>query len=263
MFVIAGTLARSGLTQHLADGLLKVAARPSLVSPLLMAVAAALSAFFSNTSATGMLMPATQRIAQRTNRPAGQLLMPLAFASILGGTCTLIGTSTNLAGASLMTRLGMAPFTLFEFTLVGVLVTVAGIAYLALVGYRTIPQRDADDLSDAYHVRDYLAQLGIAEGSDAVGKTITSLKLRDRDMTPLAVVRDNKRLSARGNRKLAAGDIDWEHIFGDHGSRWFHTGGIFAALSATAPDVIIEALKCAKKHGTMTSYDLNYRPSLW
>jgi 2-dehydro-3-deoxygluconokinase len=59
------------------------------------------------------------------------------------------------------------------------------------------------------------------------------------------------------------GNIDWEHIFGEHGSRWFHTGGIFAALSATAPDVIIEALKCAKKHGTMTSYDLNYRPSLW
>ena len=70
----------------------------------------------------------------------------------------------------------------------------------------------------------------------------------------------------RGNTaasKLEAGDIDWEHIFGEHGSRWFHTGGIFAALSATAPDVIIEALKCAKKHGTMTSYDLNYRPSLW
>ncbi len=70
----------------------------------------------------------------------------------------------------------------------------------------------------------------------------------------------------RGNTaasKLEAGDIDWEHIFGEHGSRWFHTGGIFAALSATAPDVIIEALKSAKKHGTMTSYDLNYRPSLW
>lgn len=70
----------------------------------------------------------------------------------------------------------------------------------------------------------------------------------------------------RGNTaasKLAPGDIDWEHIFGEHGSRWFHTGGIFAALSATAPDVIIEALKSAKKHGTLTSYDLNYRPSLW
>lgn len=70
----------------------------------------------------------------------------------------------------------------------------------------------------------------------------------------------------RGNTaacKLQPGDIDWEHIFGAHGARWFHTGGIFAAISATAPDVIIEALRCAKKHGTMTSYDLNYRASLW
>ena len=63
--------------------------------------------------------------------------------------------------------------------------------------------------------------------------------------------------------KLKPGDIDWEHIFGEHGTRWFHTGGIFAALSASAPDVVIEALKCAQKHGTICSYDLNYRPSLW
>jgi 2-dehydro-3-deoxygluconokinase len=70
----------------------------------------------------------------------------------------------------------------------------------------------------------------------------------------------------RGNTaasKLKPGDVDWEHLFGEHGVRWFHTGGIFAALSAAAPDVIIEALSCAKRHGTITSYDLNYRPSLW
>jgi len=70
----------------------------------------------------------------------------------------------------------------------------------------------------------------------------------------------------RGNTaacKLKPGDIDWEHIFGTHGVRWFHTGGIFAAISNTAPDVIVEALNCAKKHGTITSYDLNYRASLW
>jgi 2-dehydro-3-deoxygluconokinase len=63
--------------------------------------------------------------------------------------------------------------------------------------------------------------------------------------------------------QLKAGDIDWELIFGELGSRWFHTGGIFAALSETTPDVVIEAVKIAKKHGTLVSYDLNYRPSLW
>ncbi len=63
--------------------------------------------------------------------------------------------------------------------------------------------------------------------------------------------------------QLEVGDIDWQRIFGDEGVRWFHTGGIFAALSATTPDVVIEAITAAKAHGTVVSYDLNYRPSLW
>ena len=72
--------------------------------------------------------------------------------------------------------------------------------------------------------------------------------------------------SDRGNTavsQLKEGDIDWDYIFGKLGARWLHTGGIFAALSDTTPGVVIEALKAAKKYGTMTSYDLNYRPSLW
>lgn len=63
--------------------------------------------------------------------------------------------------------------------------------------------------------------------------------------------------------QMKAGDIDWEKLFGEDGVRWFHTGGIFAALSDTTPEVVIEAVKVAKKHGTIVSYDLNYRPSLW
>jgi len=73
-------------------------------------------------------------------------------------------------------------------------------------------------------------------------------------------VSDRANTAAAG---LKPGDIDWEHVFGDCGSRWLHTGGIFAALSETSAQVAIEAVKCAKKHGTIVSYDLNYRPSLW
>lgn len=72
--------------------------------------------------------------------------------------------------------------------------------------------------------------------------------------------------SDRGNTaasQLKVGDIDWEYIFGELGVRWLHTGGIFAALSDSTPEVVIEAVKIAKKYGTMVSYDLNYRPSLW
>ena len=62
---------------------------------------------------------------------------------------------------------------------------------------------------------------------------------------------------------MAPGDVDWDHVFGELGSRWFHTGGIFAALSESAAATVIEAVKAAKRHGTVVSYDLNYRPSLW
>lgn len=70
----------------------------------------------------------------------------------------------------------------------------------------------------------------------------------------------------RGNSaasQLKPGDYDWDHIFGQLGARWFHTGGIFAALSESAAQITIEAVTAAKKHGTIVSYDLNYRPSLW
>src|SRR6188472_2306723 len=79
-------------------------------------------------------------------------------------------------------------------------------------------------------------------------------------------VRSALGVSDRGNSaasQLRRGDVDWEHLFGTLGVRWFHTGGIFAGLSATTPDVIEEALTAAARHGTVVSYDLNYRPSLW
>jgi len=63
--------------------------------------------------------------------------------------------------------------------------------------------------------------------------------------------------------QLKPGDFDWEHIFGKLGVRWLHTGGIFAARSESTPRLVIEAVQAAKKHGTIVSYDLNYRPSLW
>jgi 2-dehydro-3-deoxygluconokinase len=79
-------------------------------------------------------------------------------------------------------------------------------------------------------------------------------------------VRGAKGVPDRGNTaasQLKKGDINWEKIFGEDGVRWFHAGGIFAALSDTTPEVVIEAVKAAKQHGTIVSYDLNYRPSLW
>lgn len=98
---------------------------------------------------------------------------------------------------------------------------------------------------------------------DGIGRTVRNgLNFTERGFG----IRGAVGCSDRGNTaasQLKVGDIDWEYIFGELGVRWFHTGGIFAALSDTTGDVVIEAAKTAKKHGTFVSYDLNYRPSLW
>jgi 2-dehydro-3-deoxygluconokinase len=98
---------------------------------------------------------------------------------------------------------------------------------------------------------------------DGVGRTVRNgLNFTERGYG----IRGAVGVPDRGNSaasQLKPGDFDWEHIFGKLGSRWFHTGGIFAALSATTAELTIEAVKAAKKHGTVVSYDLNYRPSLW
>jgi len=98
---------------------------------------------------------------------------------------------------------------------------------------------------------------------DGIGRTVRNgLNFTERGFG----IRGAVGCSDRGNTassQLTPGDIDWDHVFGTLGSRWFHTGGIFAALSETTGPVVIEAAKAAKKHGTIVSYDLNYRPSLW
>lgn len=98
---------------------------------------------------------------------------------------------------------------------------------------------------------------------DGIGRTVRNgLNFTERGFG----VRGALGVSDRANTAALAlkkGDIDWEYIFGKLGSRWFHTGGIFAALSETTPDVVLEGVSAAKKYGTIVSYDLNYRPSLW
>ena len=98
---------------------------------------------------------------------------------------------------------------------------------------------------------------------DGIGRTVRNgLNFTERGFG----VRGAVGASDRGNTaasQLKPGDIDWDHLFGDLGARWLHTGGIFAALSETTAEVVVEAVTAAKRHGTVVSYDLNYRPSLW
>ena len=118
-------------------------------------------------------------------------------------------------------------------------------------------------------VEDFIMQGGVDvdyiqwRDYDGIGRTVRNgLNFTERGFG----IRGAKGVPDRGNTaasQIKQGDIDWEKIFGEEGVRWFHTGGIYAALSDTTPEVVIEAVQVAKKYGTIVSYDLNYRPSLW
>jgi 2-dehydro-3-deoxygluconokinase len=118
-------------------------------------------------------------------------------------------------------------------------------------------------------VEDFIMQGGVCtdfiqwRADDGIGRTVRNgLNFTERGFG----VRGAVGVPDRGNTaasQMKPGDVDWDHLFGKHGVRWFHTGGIFAALSETTAALTIEAVKAAKKHGTIVSYDLNYRPSLW
>src|ERR1700722_11425315 len=118
-------------------------------------------------------------------------------------------------------------------------------------------------------VEDFILQGGVDTGFikwvayDGVGRTVRNgLNFTERGFG----VRGAVGIPDRGNpaaSQLKPGDFDWDHIFGKLGARWLHTGGIFAALSAITAALTVEAVKAAKKHGVVVSYDLNYRPSLW
>jgi len=118
-------------------------------------------------------------------------------------------------------------------------------------------------------VEDFILQGGVSVDHiewvayDGIGRTVRNgINFTERGFG----VRGAVGVSDRGNTavsQLAPGDVDWDHLFGELGVRWLHTGGIFAALSESTAEVVVEAVTAAKKHGTVVSYDLNYRPSLW
>ena len=118
-------------------------------------------------------------------------------------------------------------------------------------------------------IEDFIMQGGVATDfllwrpDDGIGRTIRNgLNFTERGFGLRGAVGVSDRANSASSQ-LKPGDFDWENIFGRLGVRWLHTGGIFAALSATTAQLVIEAVKAAKKHGTIVSYDLNYRPSLW
>ena len=175
VFVLTGGLAKTGVVDTIGRRLQGIAGHSEFrMAAMVMMVAALCAAFMKNTTTTAIFLPVVLGIAIRKNISPSKLLMPLAFGAILGGTCTLIGTSTNLAVSGAMTRYGLQPFSMFELTSVGVAIVAIGMLYMLLVGLRLLPRREgADSLTEQYHVRQYMSEVLVLEGSPLIGKRLS------------------------------------------------------------------------------------------
>jgi di/tricarboxylate transporter len=182
---------------------------PTLAIAALTALAAALSAFMNNVGALALLMPVAIQAARRLELPPGKLLMPLAFGSILGGTTTLIGTPTNLIVSGFRDQAGLRGFTMFDFAPVGIAVTVVGVVFVALIGWRLVPARKSAGI-EGFETEAYLTEARVPEGSKAAGTTLRQIEsaLDESGAQVVGLVRNDVRVTAPSpGRVLRAGDI--------------------------------------------------------
>lgn len=177
LLVVTEGLVRTGALVELERLLRRLAARkPRFLELGLLAGAGLLSAFLSNTATVAALLPLVLGFARGRKQAPSQLLMPLAFAGILGGTCTLIGTSTNIVVSGALTRYGLEPFTFLELTPVGLPLLLLGLVYLTTAGKRLLPDYP-DETLERYGVRDFLAEVEVAPGSPWADKTLAEARV--------------------------------------------------------------------------------------
>ena len=159
-------------------------------------VGAALSAVMNNVTALALLMPLDIQTARKAGRSAGLTLMPLAFATILGGMVTLIGTPPNLIVSGFRAETTGQPFRMFDFAAVGGAVALAGLAFLALFGWRLLPRRESLEKGVEKQMRSYVAELVVPEGSRSDGMTRAAIETaaEKADATLVAITRRGRRI---------------------------------------------------------------------
>ena len=208
VLVVSAGLVRSGavflITRTLVDASRSLGAHITLMG----AIGGILSAFMNNVAALALLMPVDVQTARKAGRSPSLSLMPLSFATILGGMVTLIGTPPNIIIAAIREESLGAPFKMFDFAPVGGIAAIAGMTFVALVGWRLIPPRD-DSSSTSDDLAEYIAELTVPEDSKHIGNRLSELEAEAEktDVAILGLIRDGKRHYGQArNTTLKAGD---------------------------------------------------------
>lgn len=211
LFILTGGLVKTGIVDLIGRRLYAVAGKNQLLlTALIMITAAASASVLKNTTTTAMYLPVVLGIAEKAKIPPSKLLIPLAFGAILGGSCTLIGTSTNLAVSTAIERYGMSPYSMFELTLVGAVSAIVGILYMLTIGIRLLPERGGgDSFTEQYNIREYISEIIVLPDSHLIGKTLEEIDVNKKfDLNVLGIIRGNEeKILPNPKEKIQANDL--------------------------------------------------------
>lgn len=209
MLVLSRGLQTSGALDALTRAALPAQSGVATSMIALCGLGALLSGFMNNVGAMALLMPVALRLAVRLQLPPGQILMPLAFCTILGGMTTLIGTPPNLIVSGFRSQFGSSAFSMFDFLPVGLPVAIAGVAFVALLGWRLVPSRKQAGVED-FESGAYITEARVPENSKAAGMSLREMDvLLDKvDAQIIGMVHHDVHMTApRAWRKVQPGDI--------------------------------------------------------
>jgi len=211
VLVVSYGLTRSGAIELVTRRIIATPRSVPVHLGLLGGIAAGLSAFMNNVAALALTMPVDIQAAQKAGRSPSLTLMPLAAATILGGLVTLIGTPANILIASYRGQASGAPFAMFDFTPVGLTVAIIGLAFLALIGWRIIPQHgNGNAIAELAAMENYVSELVVKAKAKAIGQRVADLDAaaEETDTQILGLVRKAKRLPGRARtEEIVEGDL--------------------------------------------------------
>ena len=212
VLIVSRGLANSGAVDLIARSVIRGSASLSAHISLISVIGAALSALMNNVAALALLMPVDMEAAVRAKRSPSLTLMPLSFATILGGMVTLIGTPPNIVVATFRGEALGDPFTMFDFAAVGIVVAVVGVVFVSLVGWRLLPVERSrhNTRQELQDLTGYVAEAQVTEDATVVGNTLDQLYplAEEYDVAVLGLIRAGRRMSGFvGGRIVRTGDF--------------------------------------------------------